>query len=65
MPIYEYECKECTHKFSKFQKNSNCEIPLCPLCKSKCKKLISKSSFVLVGEGFYVNDYKKKENKNV
>jgi len=60
MPIYEYECKECKNSFSVNQKITDNSIPDCPECKGECEKLISKSSFILVGPGFYVNDYKNK-----
>ena len=60
MPVYEYECQSCKHLFSKKQKITDDTIPPCPKCKKECKKLISKSSFKLVGPGFYVNDYKNK-----
>lgn len=60
MPIYEYECEECGDIFSKKQDILDDTIPKCPKCKGKVKKLVSKSSFILIGEGFYVNDYKNK-----
>ena len=60
MPIYEYECKKCNNSFSKKQNILDKTIPKCPSCNGESRKIISKSSFILVGEGSYVNDYKDK-----
>lgn len=62
MPIYEYKCEHCQETFEVLQKFSDEPLTECILCSNgPVKKLISASSFILKGEGFYVNDYKKKE----
>ncbi len=70
MPIYEYKCEHCNDTFEVLQKVSENPLTECILCHDgPVKKLISVSSFVLKGAGFYVNDYpsankKKKEKKH-
>ncbi len=75
MPIYEYQCKFCSHKFQLLQKMSDPAPTVCPNCHKEggIKKLISQTSFELKGSGWYVTDYKnssssptksKKENSN-
>ncbi|GAK60207.1 putative regulatory protein, FmdB family [Candidatus Vecturithrix granuli] len=61
MPIYEYKCEHCGDTFEVLQKFNENPLTECILChEGPVKKLISVSSFVLKGSGFYVNDYAKK-----
>jgi len=53
MPIYEYGCQECGHKFEQIQKFSDNPLTECPECKKEAlKKLISQSNFCLMGYGW-------------
>ncbi len=64
MPIYEYECRnlKCGHQFEMMQKMSDNPIRTCPKCKArKVAKLISASSFVLKGGGWYQTEIANKE----
>ncbi|MCS7214837.1 MAG: FmdB family zinc ribbon protein [Thermodesulfovibrio sp.] len=64
MPIYEYECLKC-HKIQEIiQKFSEEPIKNCPICGGEVKKLISQSSFILKGSGWYVTDYVRKSNSD-
>ncbi len=63
MPIYEYECNECEKKLEVVQKFSDPLLTECPECKGQLKKLISNTSFVLKGDGWYVTDYPSKDRK--
>ena len=57
MPIYEYACQECKQTFEEWQKGfEERELP-CPVCGGKSTRLISNSSFILKGGGWYVTDY--------
>jgi len=60
MPIYEYKCEICGLKFEKMQSFTDEPIRVCPLCGGSVKKLISRSSFILKGTGWYATDYAKK-----
>jgi putative FmdB family regulatory protein len=58
MPIYEYKCPDCGHTFDAMQKMSDAPITVCPKCEAgHVKKLISATSFVLKGSGWYKDHY--------
>ena len=64
LPIYEYACFDCGHEFEKIQKMSDAPARKCPSCgRLKARRLISRSSFVLKGGGWYVTDYPSKDRK--
>lgn len=59
MPIYEYECKQCGHRFEQLQKITDAPLQICPNCtQSSLTKLVSNTSFQLKGGGWYVTDFK-------
>ena len=61
MPIYEYRCNDCGKVFEAIQKFSDKPIRKCVHCSGKkVEKLISQSSFVLKGSGWYKTDYANK-----
>ncbi|MCH7599589.1 MAG: zinc ribbon domain-containing protein [Myxococcales bacterium] len=67
MPIYEYQCKKCDHEFEREQRITADPIKTCPKCKARrVKKLISQTSFVLKGGGWYNDLYSssKKDSKS-
>ena len=41
MPLYEYQCTKCKHRFEKIQKFSDPEVKKCPECGAKVEKLLS------------------------
>ncbi len=58
MPTYDYGCKACGHEFEKEQRISDKPVKKCPSCgKLQAKRLISKTSFVLKGGGWYSDLY--------
>ncbi|MBI5491933.1 MAG: zinc ribbon domain-containing protein [Deltaproteobacteria bacterium] len=63
MPIYEYKCKGCGKEFEVIQKFSDAPVKKCADCGGKVEKIISQSSFVLKGSGWYATDYGKKDKK--
>ena len=58
MPIYEFECTRCKNVIEVLQKISDPPIEKCEKCGGKMKKLISNTSFRLLGGGWYKTDYK-------
>lgn len=58
MPIYEYQCPQCRHLFEEWVKASDAhgQEP-CPKCGAPSPRVISQTSFVLKGGGWYVSDY--------
>jgi putative FmdB family regulatory protein len=63
MPIYEYECLKCGTNREVMQKMSEPSLAVCPVCGGEMKKLISSTSFVLKGGGWYVTDYASGDRK--
>lgn len=58
MPIYEYACEKCDHEFEREQRITDDPVKTCPKCRSRrVKKLISRTSFVLKGGGWYADAY--------
>lgn len=59
MPIYEYRCQNCGNQIEVTQRMSDAPLVHCDKCgEDALKKLISATSFVLKGSGWYVTDYK-------
>ncbi len=64
MPTYEYLCEKCEHEFEREQRISDPPVKTCPQCRSrKVKKLISRTSFVLKGGGWYSDLYSSSKDK--
>ena len=61
MPLYEYECDACGHRFEKIQKFSDPPVDKCPKCGGGVHKLQSAPAFQLKGTGWYITDYAKKD----
>jgi len=60
MPLYEYQCKKCGHRFEKIQKFSDKMVKKCPECGGPVEQMISAPSVQFKGSGWYVTDYAKK-----
>lgn len=58
MPIYDYACKACGHEFEREQRIHDAPVRKCPKCKKlQAKRLISRTSFVLKGGGWFNDLY--------
>ena len=62
MPLYEYECDACRHRFEIIQKFSDPPVEKCPSCGGTVHKLQSAPAIQFKGAGFYITDYAKKEH---
>lgn len=60
MPLYEYQCDTCAHRFEVIQKFSDAPIEVCPKCAGPVKKLLSSPAIQFKGSGWYITDYAKK-----
>jgi putative FmdB family regulatory protein len=64
MPIYEYQCKQCSHRLEALQSFSDAPLVECPECgRDGLEKMISAAGFHLKGAGWYRTDYKAKESR--
>lgn len=64
MPIYEYECRRCGHRFELIQKFSDKPRKRCPECSGTVDRLISPPAIRFKGSGWYVTDYAKKKSND-
>jgi len=62
MPLYEYECKKCHHRFERMQKFSDPHVKKCPNCKGPVEQVISAPAVQFKGSGWYVTDYSRKSH---
>lgn len=64
MPIYEFECSSCGHRFDRLQKMSDPDPSVCPACDvAEVKRRLSAPGFRLAGSGWYETDFKKDGDK--
>ena len=64
MPIREYKCKDCGNYIEVIQGINEKPLEKCEQCGGKLEKLISNSSFVLKGSGWYKTDYSSSGGEN-
>jgi len=64
VPLYEYQCKKCKHKFEKIQKFSDRPIRKCPECGGPVEKIQHAPAVQFKGTGWYVTDYGGKGDKS-
>jgi putative FmdB family regulatory protein len=62
MPLYEYQCEKCGHRFEKIQKFSDKMVKKCPECGGKVEQMISAPAVQFKGSGWYVTDYANKSH---
>ena len=62
MPLYEYQCTKCGHRFEKIQKFSDKPIKKCPECGGRVEQTISAPAVQFKGSGWYVTDYARKSH---
>ena len=61
MPLYEYACDACGHRFEAIQKFSDLPLDTCPKCSGAVRKLQSAPAFQFKGSGWYITDYARKD----
>ncbi|MBS0171970.1 MAG: transcriptional regulator [Nitrospira sp.] len=60
MPIYEYQCTSCAHRFEVKQSIKDDPIKECVRCGKDVTKLISPPAIMFKGSGWYITDYSDK-----
>ena len=64
MPLYEYECEACGHRFELIRKFSDPVLEVCTHCeKGPVKRLQSAPAIQFKGSGFYITDYARQGDK--
>lgn len=65
MPIYEYQCSDCSHRLEVLQKLSATPLTECPQCgHNTLSKMISAAGFHLKGTGWYKTDFRNPVSAN-
>lgn len=64
MPLYEYKCEACEHRFERIQKFSDPLAANCPRCDGPVRKLVSSPAIQFKGTGWYVTDYAEKGKRD-
>ena len=65
MPLYEYQCESCGHRFERIRKFSDPPLAECPDCgKGPVRKLLSSPAIQFKGSGWYITDYAKSGSKS-
>jgi len=59
MPLYEYECFVCAHRFERIQRVADPVIRDCPECGGSVRRLLGVPALQFKGSGWYVTDYGK------
>jgi len=62
MPLYEYVCGKCGHRFEVIQKFSDPPVEECPKCGGRVEKVQSAPAIQFKGTGWYITDYAKKDS---
>lgn len=57
MPLYEYQCEQCGHRFEVIQKFSDAPLTECTKCGGPVQKLLSSPAIQFKGSGWYITDY--------
>ena len=57
MPLYEYKCVKCGHRFEKIESLSASETKKCPKCGARAKRQHTAPAIQFKGSGWYVTDY--------
>ena len=63
MPIYEYLCDSCGHRFEQYRRASRRGVPRCPECGGGARKVFGPVGIIFKGSGFYSTDNRKAEPK--
>jgi putative FmdB family regulatory protein len=65
MPLYEYECGTCGHRFERIQRFADPPVEDCPACSARTvHKLLSAPAIQFKGTGWYVTDYGGKKDSS-
>lgn len=60
VPLYEYECQTCGHRFEMLQKMADSPLTVCVKCEGEVERLLSSPAIQFKGTGWYITDYARK-----
>jgi putative FmdB family regulatory protein len=56
MPVYEYQCQACRHRFERRQSFRDEPVKVCPECGGATKRLLQAPPIIFKGSGWYATD---------
>jgi len=63
MPVYEYECKECSNRFEKIQPITADPLKECPNCgENALRRVFQPVGVIFKGSGWYITDNRNSSN---
>ena len=62
MPMYDYACGACGHRFEVRQSMRDDALTECPQCHGQIRRVIHAPAIVFKGSGFYKTDSRPAEN---
>lgn len=60
MPLYDYGCSICGHKFERREGFDADPVTPCPECQGQAHRLFHSVPIIYKGSGFYTTDYNRK-----
>ena len=57
MPLYEYKCRKCGHRFEKIENMNASTTKKCPKCGATAERMLAAPAIQFKGTGWYVTDY--------
>jgi putative FmdB family regulatory protein len=57
VPLYEYKCVKCGHRFEKIEPMTASEVKKCPKCGARAERQLAAPAIQFKGSGWYVTDY--------
>jgi len=65
MPLYEYACAACAHRFEIRQGIREASLTTCPECGGAIRRMVFPAGIVFKGSGFYKTDSRSAPQANV
>ena len=62
MPIYDYACDKCGHRFEARQRFTDDPLTMCPECQGPIRRVIHPSGIIFKGSGWYITDSRKPDS---
>jgi putative FmdB family regulatory protein len=59
MPIYDYACNDCGHRFEIKQSWSDDALTVCPECSGAIRRVLHPAGVIFKGSGWYITDSRK------
>jgi putative FmdB family regulatory protein len=64
LPLYEYKCTKCGHRFERIENVAASETKKCSKCGAKARRMFAAPAIQFKGSGWYVTDYAGKKSES-